>query len=182
MRTDDLEPASIVLPWTFDTTSVWHTILKGAFTLNAILFAAILVKVLMHQWLDGVGVGVIEAAVAGFTIIFLRHQEGSRGTVFRDRVEVEPNAVLGVPLPGPRGVYPLSQFRGVQVEFRPGAVSTSPNAAGPHELVWLLGALGNPSVVLARTKDGAGRAFGRQLGTLLDMPVQEVGAPRQIRL
>ena len=150
--------------------------------MNAILVAAIQVKVLMHQWLDAVAVVVFEAVVAGFTIIFLRKQEGSRGTLFRDRVEIEPNTVLGVPLPGPRGVYPLSQFRGVQVEIRLGAVSTSPNAAGPHELVWLLGALGIPSVVLARTQDGAGRVFGRQLGTLLGMPVEELGAPRQIRL
>jgi len=182
MKTDDREPAPIVLPWTFDTTSIWHTILKGAFTLNAVLFVAILVKVLMSQWLDALGVGIFFVVVAGFTIIFLRHQEGSRGTVFPDRVEIEPNAVLGVPLPGPRGVYPLSRFRGIQVEFRSGPVSTSPNSGGPHELVWLLGTLGIPDVVLARTQDGAGRVFGQRLSTLLGIPVQEVGAPRQIRL
>jgi hypothetical protein len=172
----------MVLPWTFDTTSVWHTILKGAFAVNAILLVAILVKALMQRWLEAAGVGVFEAVVAGFTVIFLRHQEGSRGTLFPDRLEIEPNAVLGVPLPGPRGVYPLTQFRGVQVEFRPGAVSTSPNAAGPHELVWLLGAQGVPNVVLARTQNREGGGVGRQLGTLLGIPVEEVGAPREIQL
>jgi hypothetical protein len=182
MKTDGREPAPIVLPWTFDTTSVWHTILKGAFALNAILVVGILVKVLMRQWLDAVGVGVSEVVTAGFTVIFLRYQEGSRGTVFPDRVEIEPNAVLGVPLPGPRGVYPLSRFRSVQVEFRPGAASASPNAAGPHELVWLLGAPGIPSVVLGRTRDGGGRILGRQLGALFGVPVEEIGAPREIRL
>jgi len=182
MKTDGQETPNIVLPWSFDTTSVWHTILRGALALNAILLMGILMKLLLRQWLDAGGVAVFEAVVAGFTVVFLRHQEGSRGTLFRDRVEIEPNAVFGVPLPGPRGVLPLSQFSGVQVEFLPGAVSTSPNAAGPHELVWLVGAPGVPSVVLARTQDGAGSVVGRQLGSVLGLSVEEIGRPREIHL
>ena len=77
---------------------------------------------------------------------------------------MEPNAVLGVPLPGPRGSYALDQFRGVEVEFRSGRPSTDPNAAGPHELLWLMGRPGTPNLVLARTQNRAGRALGQEVG------------------
>ena len=174
--------SSLQLPWSFDTTSVWHTILKGAFGLNALLLLGLVLKVLSRRWLDAAGLCVAEAMVAGFTLIFVRHQEGSRGTLFRDRVTVEPNAVLGVPLPGPRGSYALHQFRGVEVEFRAGRPSTDPNAAGPHELVWLMGSPGTPDIVLARTRDGAGRTLGQEVGGLLALPVSEINAPRTIRV
>jgi hypothetical protein len=133
------EGSSLQLPWTFDTTTVWHTIIKAAFGLNALLGLGLILKLLGRRWLDAAGLCVAEAMVAGFTVIFVRHQEGSRGTLFRDRLTVEPNTVLGVPLPGPRGSYPLHQFRTVEVEFRAGRPSPSPNAARPHELVWLMG-------------------------------------------
>lgn len=38
----------------------------------------------------------------GFTRIFVRYQEGSVGTLESDRIEIEPNVPLGIPLPGPR--------------------------------------------------------------------------------
>jgi hypothetical protein len=172
--------SDVQLPWSFDTTSVWHTILKGAFGLNALLLAGLVVKLLTRRWLDAAGMCVAEAMVAGFTGIFVRHQEGSRGTLFRDRVTVEPNAVLGIPLPGPRGTYVLDRFQAVLVEFRPGRPSTDPNAAGPHELVWLMGRPGTPSIVLARTQAGAGRSLGHELGAVLALPVSETNASRTI--
>ena len=174
--------AGLQLPWSFDTTSIWHTILKGAFGLNVVLVLGLVVKLLTRRWLDAAGVGVAEALVAGFTVVFIRHQEGSRGTLFRDRVTVEPNAGLGVPLPGPRGSYALDRFRGVEVEFRSGSPSTSANAAGPHELVWLMGSTGTPNIVLARTRNRAGRALGHEVGTVLGLPVSEVNAPVTIRI
>ena len=33
----DLVGGGVRLTWSFDTTSIWHTILKGAFGLNALL-------------------------------------------------------------------------------------------------------------------------------------------------
>lgn len=182
MTSTDPDRSAVQLPWSFDTTSVWHTILKGAFGLNALLGLALVVKLLSGRWLDAAGVCVLEAVVAGFTVIFLRHQEGSRGTLFRDRVTVEPNAVLGVPLPGPRGSYALNQFRGVEVEFRAGRPNTDPNAAGPHELVWLMGRPGTPNIVLARTREGAGRALGQEIGAVLALPVSEINAPLTLRI
>jgi len=174
--------SGVQLPWTFDTTSVWHTILKGALGLNAVLAVGLVVKLLSRRWLDAAGVGVAEAMVAGFTVVFVRHQEGSRGTLFPDRVTVEPNAVLGIPLPGPRGSFALDRFRGVEVEFRPGRPTTDPNSAGPHELVWLMGRPGTPDIVLARTQDGAGRALGQELGAALTLPVSERNPTRTIRI
>src|SRR6266478_8498472 len=41
--------ASITLPYRFDTSSVWHTILKGAFGLNALLALSILFTVLVSH-------------------------------------------------------------------------------------------------------------------------------------
>jgi hypothetical protein len=172
----------IQLPWSFDTTSIWHTILKGVFGLNALLVLGLVVKLLSRRWLDAAGVGVAEAMVAGFTVIFIRYQEGSCGTLFRDRVTVEPNAVLGVPLPGPRGSYALDRFRGVGVEFRSGRPTTDANAAGPHELVWLMGRPGTPNLVLARTQNRAGGALGHEVGAVLGLPVSEINAPRTIRI
>src|SRR5262245_44325314 len=96
-RTDD-GLAPITLPWQFDTTSVWHTILKGAFILNGVLVLGVVVKLALGEWLAAIGVCVFEAVVAGLTTIFFRFQRGSRGTVFADRVVVEANSVAGIPL------------------------------------------------------------------------------------
>jgi hypothetical protein len=48
--------------------------------------------------------------------------------------------------------------------------------------VWLVGKTDFPNIALARTDNGAGRAVGRQFGALLKLPVEEVGAPVEIRL
>jgi hypothetical protein len=36
--------SGLQLPWSLDTTSVWHTILKGAFGLNALLGLGLTLK------------------------------------------------------------------------------------------------------------------------------------------
>ena len=180
--TTDPEPPAIVLPWSFDTTSVWHIVIKGAFGLTALLTVGLVVKVLMRRWLDAAALTVFAGAVASFTTILVRHQDGSRGTIFPDRLVTEPNLVLGVPLPGPHGTYQLHQFSGVRIEFRPGPITTDPNAVGPHELLWLLGHPGTPNILVARTRNGAGRAVGAQLGAALGLSVTETGAPLTIRL
>jgi hypothetical protein len=51
-----------------------------------------------------------------------------------------------------------------------------------NEVVWLVGKPGTPDIALARTDHGAGRSLGRQLGALLELPVEEVGAPKKIHL
>jgi hypothetical protein len=175
--------AEIVLPYRFDTTDVWHTILKGAFGLNALLLFALAFSCFARPWPTVAGICLIELTVLGFTRVFVRHQEGSIGTLRADQVEVEPNLLLGFALPGPRGTYTIDRFSAVRVEFRSRPILLDTAAsAGPHELVWLVGRPGTPDVVLARTDEGAGRAVGQRLGALLRLPVEEIGAPIQIRL
>jgi hypothetical protein len=173
----------ITLPYRFDTSNVWRTILKGAFGLNAVLLFGILYTMLVtREWLTSLGLVLFELVVLGFTRILIRFQQGSVGTLTADRVVVEPNVLLGIPLPGPRGTYDLSRFSAVRVEYRSGAISTSPNAGGPNEVVWLAGRPGTPDVALALTDNRTGGELGREFGALLKLPVDEVGAPKVITL
>jgi hypothetical protein len=172
----------ITLPYRFDTSSVWHTILKGAFGLNALLTFCILFTVLVsHELAKAVGLAVIELVMLCFTRVFVRFQEGSVGTLSADRVVIEPNVLLGGPLPGPKGTYPLDRFSAVRIELRSGPIGPGVQG-GANELVWLVGKPGTPDIVLARTEDRVGRAVGQDFGALLRLPVEEVGAPREIRL
>jgi hypothetical protein len=175
-------PETIALPYRFDTATVWHTILKGAFALNAVLVIGIAFKLFTGDWLPALGVVVMEAIVFGFTRLFLRFQSGSRGTLYRDRVEIQPNALFGIPLPGPRGVYARERFAAVRVELMMGSINVDGPSGGPHELLWLAGRDGTPDVLVARTDQGAGRVVGAELGTLLELPVDEKNAPKVITL
>jgi hypothetical protein len=171
----------ITLPYGFDTSRVWHTILKGAFGLNALLVLGILYSVLMaREWTTVLGLTLVELAVLGLTRVLVKAQEGSRGTLASDRVVIEPNLLFGITLPGSRGTYALDRFAAVRVELRG---SGQPDVqTGPHEVVWLVGKPGTPDVVLARTHDRAGAVIGEQLGTLLGMPVEQTGAQSTLQL
>ena len=148
------KPVTITFPHRFDTASVWHTILKGAFALNAVLVIGIALKLFTGDWLAALGVVVLEAIVFGFTRLFLRFQSGSRGTLYADRVEIDPNALFGIPLPGPSGEYARERFSAVRVEFMSGSINVDAPSGGPHELVWLAGRDGTPDVLVARTDEG----------------------------
>ena len=67
--------AEIVLPYRFDTTSIWHTILKGALALNALLLFALVFSSFARPWPVVVGLSIIELTVLGFTRVFLKCQE-----------------------------------------------------------------------------------------------------------
>ena len=173
---------TVTLPYRFDTSSVWRTILKGAFGFNALIVLCIIYALLIsRQWGTAFGLTLIELVVFFFTRLFFRFQTGSVGTLSADRVEIEPNVLFGIALPGPKGTYALDRFSSVRVEFRPGPIQPGVQG-GPNELVWLMGKSGTPDIVLALTDDGAGHAVGREFGTLLKLPVEEVGAPKEIRL
>lgn len=168
---------AIILPYRFDTTSVWHTILKGAFALNGVLLFGMVLKLFTGDVATAVGLVVFEAVVFGFTRLFVRFQTGSTGTLYRDRVEIEPNALLGITLPGPRGVYARERFSAVRVEFVTGPVNVDGQSGGPHELVWLAGRDETPDVLIARTDHRAGRVVGAELARLLALPIEEKNAP-----
>ena len=171
----------ITLPYRFDTSSVWHTIIKGALGLNALLIAFFTFAALARQWPMALGLVVCEFIVLTVTRLVWRLQEGSVGTLWSDRVEVESDVLFGLPLPGPKGRYALDRFATIRVEFRPGP--TQPGVqGGPNEIVWLMGKANTPKIALARTDNGAGRAVGLQFAALLKLPVEEVGATVKIRL
>jgi hypothetical protein len=171
----------ITLPYRFDTSNVWHTILKGAFGLNALLVLGILFSLLVsREWTTVLGLALVEVLVLSLTRVLVKAQEGSVGTLSSDRVVIEPNLLFGLTLPGPRGTYTLDRFAAVRVELHgPGQPDVQ---SGPHEVVWLVGKPGTPDVALVRTHDRAGPVIGEQLGTLLGLPVEQTGAPRAIRL
>jgi len=174
-------PARITLPYQFDTSGVWRTILKGAFALNAFLVISILYSLVARPWTTAMGLLLSELLVFAYTRVFVRFQEGSVGILTRDRIVVEPNVLLGIVLPGPNGAYELDRFSAVRVELRSGPIGPGVQG-GPNEVVWLVGRPGTPDIALARTDDRAGRAVGRELGALLELPVEEVGAPKEIHL
>ena len=174
---------AVILPYRFDTSSVWRTILKGAFAFDALIILSVLYWVLIsHQWASAFGLVLIGLVAFVFTRLFVRFQLGSVGTLSSDRVVVEPNVLLGVALPGPKGTYTLDRFSAVRVEFRSGAVSPDVQGGARNEVVWLVGSRGTPNIALALTDNGAGRALGREFAALLNLPVEEVGAPIEIRL
>jgi hypothetical protein len=173
----------IILPYRFDTSSVWRAILKGAFSLNALLVVGILFTLLVgREWTTTLGLVVVALLVVGFTLVLINAQEGSAGTLSSDRIVIEPNILLGIALPGPKGAYMLDRFSAVRVEFRSSAGRPDVQDSGPHELVWLVGKPGTPDVVLARTDNRAGLTVGRELGCLLRLPVEETGAIKHFRL
>jgi len=169
----------VTLPYRFDTRGVWRTILTGAFVLNALLmFAAPYVLLVRQERASALGIVLIELVVAGFTLVFVRQQEGSAGLLSSDRIEVEPNVLFGISLPGPRGSYRLDQFVAVRVEFRSGPIRVDVGASGgPNEVVWLVGGTGTPDIALALTQREAGRAVGREFGAVLKLPVEETRSP-----
>ena len=171
----------ITLPYRFDTSGVWHTIIKGALGLNALLIASFTFAAFARAWPAALGLAVSEFTVFTITRLVWRLQEGSVGTLWNDRVEVESNVLLGLPLHGPKGSYALDRFASIRVEFRLGP--THPGVqGGPNEIVWLMGKVDTPRIALARTDNGAGRAVGLRFAALLKLPVEEVGAPVEIHL
>jgi hypothetical protein len=171
----------ISLPYRFDTSCVWHTIIKGALGVNALLLASFAFVAFARPWPLTLGLAVSELMVLTITRLIWRLQEGSVGTLWSDRVEVESNLLFGLPLPGPEGSYTLDRFATIRVEFRNGPIQPGVQG-GPNEIVWLVGKADIPNIALARTDNGAGRAVARQFSTLLKLPVEEVGAPIEIHL
>jgi hypothetical protein len=171
---------AITLPYRFDTSRVWHTILKGACALNAVLVFGVLLKLATGQWLAAIGIVVAGAVVLGFTRLLVRHSSGSVGILYRDRAEIEPNTIFGIKLPGPVGTYAMHRFSAVRVEFVVGPIIVDAPSPGRSELVWLAGRPGTPDVLLARASDGGGLVLGAEFGEQLGLPVEEKNAPKVV--
>src|SRR5262249_36084458 len=126
---------AIALPHRFDTRSVWRTIAKGAFAFDAAIVACVVVALGLGRWPAVVGLSVVAAMALLFTRLLVRSQTGSAGILSADGVVIEPNVLLGIVLPGPKGTYSLDRFAAVRVEFHMGPVDPGVQG-GPHELVW----------------------------------------------
>jgi hypothetical protein len=172
---------ALTLPYEFDTSNVWRTILKGAFGLTALITLALLYTLASRQWGAAALLAVISAMLFFFTRLFFRFQTGSAGTLSADHVLIQPNKLLWFSLPGPVGTYTLDRFSAVRIEFSTGPIQPDVQG-GPNEIVWLVGRPGTPDIALARTQNGAGRGVGQEFGALLKLPVEEVGAPTVIKL
>ena len=172
---------AFALPYEFDTTDVWRTILKGTFGITLLITVSLFYTLVTRQWAVAVPLGLSSAMLFYVTRLFIRYQTGSTGILSADRIVIQPNRFLWFLLPGPVGTYTLDRFEAVRVEFSRGPVQPGVQG-GPNEVVWLVGRPGTPDVALARTNDGAGRGAGRELGALLNLPVEEVGAPKVIKL
>jgi hypothetical protein len=171
---------ALALPYEFDTSDVWRMILKGTFALTLLISLALVYTLISRQWAAAVPLALSSAVLFFFARVFFRFQTGSAGVVSADRVVVQPNRLLWFSLPGPVGTYMLDRFSAVRVAFSMGPIQPDVQG-GPNEVVWLAGRPGTPDIAIARTQDGAGRDFGRELGALLDLPVEEVGAPKIIK-
>ena len=172
---------ALALPYEFDTSDVWRMILKGTFGLTLLIILSLLYTLVSRQWAAAVPLAWSSAMLFVVSRVFLRYQTGSAGTLSADRVVIQPNRFLWFSLPGPVGTYTLDRFSAVRVEFSMGPVQPGVQG-GPNEVVWLAGRPGTPDIALARTNDGAGRGMGREHGALLNLPVEEVGAPKVVKL
>ncbi|HEY3012992.1 MAG TPA: hypothetical protein VGJ36_09610 [Gemmatimonadales bacterium] len=170
---------SITLPYEFDTSSVVKLILRGVLILLVVVLAGILYSLLIsHSIAATLLLLLVAALVLYFGRLFLRNLTGSFGTITADAVVVQPGRLCGVPMAGPAGRFPISQFQAVRVERIPNPVGIPIDTQiRPHERVRLIGKSGTPDILVARTELDAGRTVGNELAALLNLPYQEQEAP-----
>ena len=166
----------ISLPYRFDTSPVVQLILRGVLGLVVLVIApGILYSVFVsHNQGAAVLLLVIGVLTIYFGRLFLRNLMTSRGTITAEAVEVEPGVLFGASLQGPRGRFPIQQFRAVLVQrISPwGQIQER-----QHERVILAGQASAPDILVARTGNDAGRALGRDLAAALGLPYTEETAP-----
>jgi len=167
---------AITLPYEFDTSGVVKQIMRGVLGVLLVVLVGILYSLLISQSIPAAIQLLLCAAVATyFGRLFLRNLTGSLGTITADAVVVQPGRLYGYRLAGPAGRFAFSQFQAVRVE----RILTPPIdvPGGPHERVCLVGKLGTPDILIARTAKDAGRTLGNELATMLKLPYQEEFAP-----
>lgn len=166
----------IVLPYRFDTSPVVKLILRGVLGLFILVIVpgigySLLVS---HDRAAAVQLLISGAIVMYFGRIFIKNLEATSGTITADRVVVEPGTLYGTSLHGPRGRFPIQQFRSVRVQRIPPSGDIQ---QGAHERVILTGKPGTPDILIARTSDDAGRVLGRDLSAALGLLYEEEVAP-----
>jgi hypothetical protein len=172
-------PPAVTLPYEFDTSRVVKLILRGVIGLLFVLLLGILYSLLISHSLAAVVQLLLIAAIAMyFGRIFLRNLPGPLGTITADSVVVQPGQVWGIRLAGPAGRFPISHFQAVRVERVPNPIGIPlETQIQPHERVYLLGKVGTPDILIARTERDAGRTLGNDLAAALKLPYDEQIAP-----
>ena len=170
---------AITLPYQFDTSPVVKLILRGVLSLLLVVLLGMLYSLLLsHSIAGAIQLLVVAAMVTYFGSLFLRNLTGSLGTITADAVVVEPGQLYGIRLAGPAGRFPISQFQAVRVERIPNPIGIPiETQIRPHERVCLVGKMGTPDILIARTHLDAGRTVGNELATALKLPYQEQLVP-----
>ena len=172
---------TVTLPYEFDTSRVWRTILTGALAIEAVVVVGFVYRVLASpDATAAAGLALSGAILAFFIRMFVRFQSGSVGTITNDRVVIRPNVLYGIRLPGPApGEYAARRFAAVRVEMMSAAISHGDVLVhhGPHERIWLVAKNGAPDILIARTQHEAGRALATEFGAALALPVEETRSP-----
>lgn len=162
------------LPYRFDTSYVSVLVAKAAAWLEAILLLGLLATVVTGDFLRALGVLFLIVFIGGLAFAILRKAGGSTGTITASEITVARVTFLGFTSIGPEGRFSLTQFKSICVEWRPRVLEPGVQmSAGTNETIVLVGTQGTPDIEIARLSDESGRAFARELGRLLPLPVEE---------
>lgn len=164
---------AFTLPYSFDTTTVFRGVMKGAAWLEVVVVVGIGKSLLVSRDVMAAAGLVLIGLVAGwFAVVIFRHSEGSIGTITHDAVIVErAPAVLGARFPGPAGRFALSQFAALRAEEAFGPIGTG-YAPRAHARVYLVGKSGVPDILIARSPTEGAEA-GREIAAALGLPFED---------
>jgi hypothetical protein len=166
---------TVSLPYAFDTGSKSKVILNGICVLAAIVVIPGLIKFLVVAPNPVAALGI--ACIGGFLFYFgyvvVKQLCGATGMITREEILIKPNRFLSIASKEPEGRFALGQFYGLLVK----RIVFAGNRYSPHERVLLMGKENTPNILIARTRKGAGIALGRELGALLNLPMEERISP-----
>ena len=170
---------AITLPYQFDTSGVVKQIMGGVLALLLVVLVGILYSLLIsHSIVATIQLLLVTAVATYFGRLFLRNLTGSVGTITAEAVMVQPGELFGIRLAGPAGRFPISHFQAVRVERVPDPIGIPLGTQiQPHERVCLVGRVGTPDILIARTERDAGRTLGNDLAAALKLPYDEQIAP-----
>jgi hypothetical protein len=162
---------TVILPYEFDSSGVVKVILRLVLGLLGIVVVGIPYALFIsHSTAAALQLVLTGGLVTAFGRIVLKHLVGAHGTIAADAVVVRPVTLCGVRLPGATGTFPIQQFEAVVVEQSSGSID---HQGGRHERISLVGRVGTPDILVARTQRGAGLSLGRELATALGLKYQE---------
>ena len=163
------------VPFEFDTGETPSLVMRGLAAMLVVEIASVAFLLLVsHNRAGAVAMLISAAMTIYFSRLFLTTLEGSAGRISTDEVTVQRARVLGLPLAGQDGRFPIRGFKAVRVERMPPRADAQ---SGPHERVRLIGVDGTPDILIARTARSAGVTLARELASDLKLAFEEVSAP-----